>query len=255
MKKELMSRREFIKDSGKLIIGGSLLLGTGLLIPKIASSAVKKVAYNWEEHDYAYTVEIALCIGCGMCVKACKRENKVPDTYFRTWVERYSFLKDGEVVVDSPKGAIEGFSPKFKSDQIDKAFFVPKLCNHCRNPRCVQVCPVGASFITKEGVVLIDKKGCVGCGYCIQACPYGARYLDPVTRVADKCTWCYHRVTRGKLPACVLACPRQARKFGDLRDPQSKVYGIVKKHRINELKPELKAYPGVYYIGLDKEVR
>jgi len=253
MKKEL-TRREFIKDGGKLLVGGGLLLGAGGLIPKIAGAAVKKV-YNWEEHQYAYTIEIERCIGCGICAKACKTENDVPEGCFRTWVERYSYLKDGQVVVDSPKGAVEGFTPKFKEEEIDKAFFVPKLCNHCRNPRCVQVCPVGASYITKEGVVLIDKKHCIGCGYCLQACPYGARYLHPVLRTADKCTWCYHLITKGKEPACVLACPRKARKFGDLKDLKSEIYNIVKKHRVSELKPELKTHPRVYYIGLDREVR
>jgi Fe-S-cluster-containing dehydrogenase component len=119
----------------------------------------------------------------------------------------------------------------------------------------VQVCPIGASFTTKEGVVLIDKKYCVGCAYCVQACPYGARYIHPATKVADKCTWCYHRITKGKVPACVLACPRKARKFGNIKNPKSQIYNIVKRHRISELKPELKTHPRVYYIGLDKEVR
>jgi Fe-S-cluster-containing dehydrogenase component len=230
------------------------VLSIDLLSPR-SLSAIKKTIYNWKEHLYAYTVEIARCIGCGMCVKACKLENKVPERFFRTWVERYSYLKNGHVAVDSPKGGINGFDPKFKEKELYKAFFVPKLCNHCRNPRCVQVCPVGASFITKDKVVLIDKKYCVGCSYCIQACPYGARYLHPGTRVADKCTWCYHRITKGKKPTCVLVCPRKARKFGDLKDPDSQVYQIVRKYRVSELKPELKTHPQVYYIGLDKEVR
>ncbi len=259
MKKEL-TRREFIKDSGKLLVGGGLLLGAGVLIPNIARAAAKKASTYClgsyiEKYRYAYTVEIDRCIGCGMCAKACKIENNIPDTFFRTWVERYSFLKDGQVVVDSPQGAVDGFKPNFKSEQIDKAFFVPKLCNHCKNPRCVQVCPVGAAYISREGVVLIDKKHCVGCAYCVQACPYGARYIDPSLSVADKCTWCYHRITKGKPPACVLACPRKARKFGEINDPQSEVYSIVRRHRTSELKPEMKTHPQVYYVGLDREVR
>ena len=63
--------------------------------------------------------------------------------------------------------------------EVLRTFFVPKLCNQCANPPCVQVCPVGATFQTKDGVVLVDEKRCIGCRYCIQACPYGARYLNP----------------------------------------------------------------------------
>ncbi len=62
----------------------------------------------------------------------------------------------------------------------------------------------------------MDEERCIGCRYCIQACPYGARYLHPERKTADKCTFCYHRITKGLLPACVEVCPTQARIFGDL---------------------------------------
>ena len=74
---------------------------------------------------------------------------------------------------------------------------MPKLCNHCAHSPCVQVCPVGATFESPDGVVLVDKDYCLGCRYCVQACPYGCRYIDPRTRTVDKCTLCYHRITRG----------------------------------------------------------
>ena len=94
----------------------------------------------------------------------------------------------------------------------------PKLCNLCEHPPCVQVCPVGATFDAPDGAVLIDPKYCIGCGFCIQACPYGSRFLNPVTKTAEKCTLCYHRITRGLKPACVEICPAQARIFGDLKN-------------------------------------
>jgi NAD-dependent dihydropyrimidine dehydrogenase PreA subunit len=52
--------------------------------------------YDWELHRYAYLIDTVKCIGCGMCVKACKAENLVPDGYFRTWVERYEISEEGE---------------------------------------------------------------------------------------------------------------------------------------------------------------
>ena len=66
-----------------------------------------------------------------------------------------------------------------KKKKIEKAFFVPKLCNHCENPPCVQVCPVGATYHSPDGVVMVDRAWCIGCGYCIMACPYGVRFFHP----------------------------------------------------------------------------
>ncbi len=221
--------------------------------------------YNWNEHYYAFDKKKKKCIGCGRCVRACKIENEVPMVpfFFRTWVERWVWLKDHEEPsVDSPNGGFNGFPPKYDERGISKTYFVPKLCNQCERPPCVQVCPVGATYMTKDGVILVDEKYCIGCRYCIQACPYGARYLYPFdgpreTRrgTADKCTWCYHRITRGYKPACVEVCPTQARKFGDLMDPEDEVRKIIEEERIQVLKPEMGTKPKVYYLGLDSEVR
>ncbi|MBI2217686.1 MAG: 4Fe-4S binding protein [Candidatus Rokubacteria bacterium] len=112
-----------------------------------------------------------------------------------------------------------------------------------------------ATFSTEDGVVLVDRDRCIGCRYCIQACPYGARYLDPRARVADKCTFCYHRVATGLLPACVEACPTQARIFGDLRSKASRLVRFTRMNRIHVLKPSLNTQPKVYYAQLDGEVR
>jgi len=206
--------------------------------------------------EWGYVVDTTRCIGCGSCVRACKVENGVPESYFRTWVERYEIDGHDEVFVDSPDGAMASFPHDRLEDRpIEKAFFVPKLCNHCRNSACTQVCPVGASFHSPDGVVLIDKDRCVGCGYCVQACPYGCRYISHDLGTADKCTFCYHRIHRGLLPACVQACPRDARIFGDLRDPDSRIRSILRQRSYNLLKPDMGTTPKCYYLGLDLEVK
>ncbi|RMF64323.1 MAG: 4Fe-4S dicluster domain-containing protein, partial [Calditrichaeota bacterium] len=132
--------------------------------------------------------------------------------------------------------------------------FVPKLCNHCEKSVCTQVCPVGATYGTKDGVVLVDRKHCIGCGYCIQACPYGTRFLNPKTHTADKCTLCYHRITKGMNPACVHVCPTGTRIFGDLNDPNSHISNVLRQRRYRVLRPEMGTHPKCFYIGLDKEV-
>jgi len=249
------NRREFLKKSGKLLKGGLLLYTAELLIPRVVCTGAG-LEYDWEKHLYGFVVDTYKCIGCGRCVRACKEENNVPDGFYRTWVERYIITEHEEVLVDSPKGALDGFEEQDLKDKVVKSFFVPKLCNQCSEPNCVQVCPVGATYKTKDGIILIDDKYCVGCSYCVQACPYGVRYIDhDGKRVADKCTWCYHRIVKGLLPACVLACPVGARKIGDLNDPKSEVSRIAREKRVSVLKPEIGNEPRAYYLGLDREVR
>ncbi len=255
MKKEI-SRRAFIVSTCKILAAGVLMPAGGLAVLEKASfaengSEVTDWRKVWEGKEWGFVVDTHKCIGCARCVKACKQENHVPldKEVYRTWVERYRETALG-VEIDSPNGGLD-FPPL--EETTGKQFFVPKLCNQCKNAPCVQVCPVGATYRTGDGVILVDDKRCVGCRYCIQACPYGARFLHPETHVADKCTWCYHRVMKGMEPACVTVCPVGARKFGNLNE-HSEVREIIETERVRGLKPEKGTKPMVFYIGLDEVV-
>lgn len=218
---------------------------------------------------WAFGVNASACIGCGHCVAACKLENHVPPEpeYNRTWVERHVIAEDGTIFIDSPDAGIHGFPPASTAPgaagvAVKDSSFVSRLCMQCENPPCVAVCPVGATYRTPEGIVLVDQERCVGCGYCVVACPYGARYLTPDgattptgnAGVADKCTWCYHRISQGRVPACVEVCPVEARVFGDLNDASSPIQKIVHAPGVGLLRPELGTSPRVYYVGLETEV-
>jgi tetrathionate reductase subunit B len=250
-------RRDFLGTACTLA-GGAAVLLAGL--DAAASSSDTHVpppggdAYNWEEHRWAYVIDTSKCIGCGSCVRACKAENDVPDGFVRTWVERY-IIGPGGSYVDSPKGGLDGFTPVPTAFTPTKSFFVPKMCNHCKETPCVQVCPVGASYRTKDGVVMVDGKSCVGCGYCVQACPYGSRFLHPVTHTAEKCTWCYHRITKGLKPACVEVCPTATRAFGDMLREDDPVRQTIDHERVSIMQGHLLTEPQCYYLHLDKEVR
>ena len=252
-----MNRRDFLK----LALAGSVALGREIFRPGSLGAAPKPL--RW-----AFLVDTYKCIGCGFCVKACKLENEIPfeADVSRTWVERYVVTKEGEVFADAPKEARNGYITgrvdlgmgRFKEipkDRIDKAFFVPKLCNQCDKPPCVQVCPVGATYQAPDGVVLVDRTWCIGCGYCIMACPYGMRFFHPQYHVAEKCNFCYHRINKGLKPACVQACPVGARRIGNLKDPDDPVAKVIMTQRVTIHKPEYGTNPQVYYIGLSEEVR
>lgn len=248
MKKQDKNRRDFLK---------LLAAGSGLILvemsPKLFAEDGED-AYDSSKHRWGYAVNIERCIGCCACMRACRIENDVPEGSVRTWIERYRIDEEGEVHVDAPKDENFGFQPVEGGEEAVKGFFVPKLCNHCEKSVCTQVCPVGASYLTDDGVVLVDHGQCIGCGYCVQACPYGSRFINHESHTADKCTLCYHRITRGMMPACVAACPKEARVFGDLNDPKSKLSTLLRQHSYSVLKPEMGTHPKCYYRGLDQEV-
>jgi Fe-S-cluster-containing dehydrogenase component len=221
-----MNRKKFIKILGK----SAIIIVTGNFFSTIlkgsSTSAVK--AYNYVMR-YAMGIQIDKCIGCANCVD--------------------------EVIVECNEGGAGKFSTDLEEKDMLRSFFVPKLCNHCENPPCAQVCPVGATFKTDEGIVLVDDDRCIGCSYCVQACPYGARYMHPEKKTADKCTLCYHRIKKGLLPACVEVCPTQARVFGDLESKASPLIRLKRMNKIHVLKPELNTEPKVFYTDLDGEVK
>ena len=246
------TRRTFLRRAGAAA-GAASFGAVGLILPDDAPGA--EPPYDWTKHRWVYLIDTYKCIGCGSCVRACRAENDVPEGFYRTWIERYQIPAEGEAFVDSPDGGEHGFRPVTGEVAAGKSFFVPKMCNHCEATPCTQVCPVGASYRTLDGVVMVDAERCIGCGYCVQACPYGSRYINPGTHTADKCTWCYHRITKGLLPACVTVCPTGTRIFGNMEDPDDPVHEILATKRVQLLQPQLLTKPKCYYVGLDVEVR
>lgn len=208
------SRRGFLKALPAVTAGAALPAGAADAGPR-----------------WAMLVDLRQCIGCQACTVACIMENQVPAGSFRTIVSTYVVKTGGS----------------------SGTYMLPRLCNHCDDPPCVPVCPVGATFKAADGAVLVDGERCVGCAYCVQACPYDARFINHLTGKADKCTFCAHRLEAGLLPACVETCVGGARVFGDLNDAKGELRRRLDAARdqVKVLKPEQGTRPNVFYIGLD----
>ncbi|MFN2273413.1 MAG: 4Fe-4S dicluster domain-containing protein, partial [Anaerolineales bacterium] len=159
-------------------------------------------------------------------------------------------------------------------------------CLHCQHAPCVEVCPVRATYVREDGLVIMDYDRCIGCRYCEVACPFDARKFNWEARsdenefvptwgvpevprrprgVVEKCTFCVQRIDSGlkkglipgeareATPACVNVCPVGARVFGDLKDPESKISKVLDRQPTIRLRDELGTDGSVYYIPVSEE--
>ena len=206
------------------------------------------------EKHLGMVVDVKRCIGCHTCAVVCKQENDIPNG---VWWNR--ILTEGGQNMDAPAGDY----PNLRKD------YYPVACQHCENPDCVKVCPVGATYKDPEtGIVRQDYDKCIGCRMCMSACPYAgvrsfnweepAHYLDFAVggkdvaphekHTVEKCTLCWHRIAQGFEPACIEVCPARARIFGDFNDSESRVSQLLIQREHKQLLAEEGTNPSVYYL-------
>ena len=129
-------------------------------------------------------------------------------------------------------------------------FYLPRICNHCTNPACLEACPRNAIYKREEdGIVLIDQKRCRGYRFCVEACPYKKIYFNHVREVAQKCIFCFPRIEQGVAPACARQCPGRLRFVGFLDDESGPIHKLVKQWKVAlPLHPESGTQPNVFYV-------
>ena len=206
--------------------------------------------------EFVYALNLTRCVGCRKCVHACVAENNQSRKPEIQYIRVLKMPNDG--TFDMDKGD-HNYAPK--SVPQPGFFYMPVQCHQCKNPPCVKVCPVKATWQEPDGITVIDYNWCIGCRYCEAACPYFARrfnFADPSVPkeqlnlnmsylgnrprhkgVMEKCHFCTQRTRVGRYPACVEVCPTGSRKFGNILDPDSEVSYILKNKRVLVLKAEL----------------
>ena len=204
---------------------------------------------------YGMAIDLKRCIACHGCTLACKSVNNLPND-----VRYNNVLTDGGQYMDTARGTYP--------DNWYRKYY-PMSCQHCENPACVEVCPVGATYKDPEtGVVRQDSDKCIGCRMCMSACPYtGVRSFlweepkyaldfpvgdadapEHVKHTVEKCVFCYGRLAKGETPACMEVCGALARHWGDLDDPDSEISRLVATREYEQLLPEMGTKPSVYYL-------
>ncbi|UCG11678.1 MAG: 4Fe-4S dicluster domain-containing protein [Deltaproteobacteria bacterium] len=201
-----INRRGFLKVVSA--IGASSLVGG-------QKKALAVEDFSGYPDRYGILTDLTLCIGrnCRKCEAACNKENKLPppkvplednsvfDSIRRTDAQNYT-------VVNRFPNPEPGGPPVYVKHQ----------CRHCDEPACASACLVSAFRKTPEGPVVYNKKICIGCRYCMTACPFyvpAYEYDNPFSPGVRKCTMCYEsRTSKGRVPACMEACPLQVMTFG-----------------------------------------
>ncbi len=221
--------------------------------------------------EYVYALNLSRCIGCRKCVHACVKENN------QSRSPEIQYIR----VIEMPMGTtnLEQGNHHYKHSTVPSKghYYMPVQCHQCSNPPCVKACPIKATWQEEDGVVVIDYDWCIGCRYCQAACPYWARrfnftkptiasgqinpdmtYLSNRPRkkgVMEKCHLCLQRTRRGRMPACLEACPTGSRKFGNVLDSDSEVSHILKTKRTFVLKESLNALPRFFYYFDERHPR
>ncbi len=260
-KRRSFTRRDFIKRSagaaGLMAVLSSPFLATWNRA-KAAAPADGTASGTKRVRSWCMVIDLKKCEGCitigtpPQCTQACIAFHYVPNG--QEWIQVFG--------VDLPGGG---------------EYFMPVPCQQCESAPCVNVCPVAATYHTREGIVLVDHNRCIGCRMCMAACPYQRRFfnwsrpeLPPEAALAEyspeypvpavvgtvmKCVFCANLVRTGRLTSCTAACPMKAIYLGDLNDDIAtngveivKLSGFLDENNAYRFKEELGTQPRVWYL-------
>ncbi|MCL1048711.1 dimethylsulfoxide reductase subunit B [Shewanella abyssi] len=181
------------------------------------TNSIQATTSETEQVQYGFYFDSSKCTGCKTCHVSCKSRGDLPDGIIQRRV--YEFV--GGAYSENADGS-------FTNDI--HTHYTSIGCNHCTEPACVNICPVGAMHKEADtGLVKTNDEKCIGCNMCAGACPYDAPQLDTERKKMTKCDGCFERIALDRKPICVESCPLHALDFDTMDNLKAK-YGDGDTH-------------------------
>ena len=171
-----MTRRQFMKISGKSLAGLSLSASMLSLFGCSQSQVDSGAVATWALPQGLLVVNADLCTGCQRCEINCTLTN---DGVCSSYISRVKIQR---------RLNLDGAGNGLLSGTDNCWVYFPDTCRQCEDPACGNACPQKAIVTNEQGIRVVDTDKCIGCGACVAGCPSGALSIvdwDAVTSAAQ----------------------------------------------------------------------